>query len=163
MQFASETNSDGQPGTPADLHGFALHGLALARVCPSPGDAGPGIAGFLGASLLALPLPGVKPPVMPLKHCKAAQWQALLGQGAQRFVTRLGRMNLACVHCHEQNAGRQMRTNVVSPGQPTGFPVYRRAGSAWARWSGAWAPATRGCRPCCRPPALWRCGSGSFI
>ena len=56
---------------------------------------------------------------------QAAQWQALLGQGAQRFATRLGRMNLACVHCHEQNVGRQMRTDVVSPGHPTGFPVYR--------------------------------------
>lgn len=56
---------------------------------------------------------------------QAAQWQALLAQGAQRFTTRLGRMNLACVHCHEQNVGRQMRTDVVSPGHPTGFPVYR--------------------------------------
>ena len=56
---------------------------------------------------------------------QATQWQALLGQGAQRFATRLGRMNLACVHCHEQNVGRQMRTDVVSPGHPTGFPVYR--------------------------------------
>jgi L-cysteine S-thiosulfotransferase len=56
---------------------------------------------------------------------QAAAWQALLGQGAQRFATRLGRLNLACVHCHEQNVGRQMRTDVVSPGHPTGFPVYR--------------------------------------
>lgn len=56
---------------------------------------------------------------------QAAQWQALLDQGAQRFATRLGRMNLACVHCHEDNVGRQMRTDVVSPGHPTGFPVYR--------------------------------------
>ena len=56
---------------------------------------------------------------------QAAQWQALLGQGAQRFATRIGRMNLACVHCHEQNVGRQMRTDVVSPGHPTGLPVYR--------------------------------------
>ena len=56
---------------------------------------------------------------------QAAQWQSLLDQGAQRFATRLGRMNLACVHCHEQNVGRQMRTDVVSPGHPTGFPVYR--------------------------------------
>ena len=56
---------------------------------------------------------------------QAAQWQKLLGQGALRFETRLGRMNLACVHCHGENVGRQMRTDVVSPGHPTGFPVYR--------------------------------------
>ena len=56
---------------------------------------------------------------------QAAQWQAVLDQGARRFTTRLGRMNLACVHCHEQKVGRQMRTEVASPGHPTGFPVYR--------------------------------------
>ena len=56
---------------------------------------------------------------------QAAAWQALLDQGTQRFATRLGRMNLACTHCHDQNVGRQMRTDVVSPGHPTGFPVYR--------------------------------------
>ena len=55
----------------------------------------------------------------------AAQWQAHLGQGAQLFSRRIGRMNLACVHCHEQNVGRQMRADVISPGHPTGFPIYR--------------------------------------
>ena len=63
--------------------------------------------------------------VRPPPGQAAVQWQALLSQGAQQFVTRLGRMNLACVHCHEENVGRQMRTDVVSPGHPTGFPVYR--------------------------------------
>lgn len=54
-----------------------------------------------------------------------AQWQARLDSGKALFARRIGRMNLACVHCHEQNVGRQMRTDVVSPGHPTGFPVYR--------------------------------------
>jgi len=54
-----------------------------------------------------------------------AQWQAHLERGAQLFTTRMGRMNLACVHCHDQNVGKQMRTDVVSPANPTGFPVYR--------------------------------------
>ena len=34
-------------------------------------------------------------------------------------------MNLACLHCHDQNIGRQLRADVISPGHPTGFPVYR--------------------------------------
>ena len=59
-----------------------------------------------------------------------AQWQAHLGQGAQLYSRRIGRMNLACVHCHEQNVGRQMRADVVSPGHPTGFPIYRMS---WQR------------------------------
>ena len=61
---------------------------------------------------------------------QSAQWQTRLGHGAQLFATRIGRMNLACVHCHEQNVGRQMRADVISPGNPTGFPIYRMS---WQR------------------------------
>lgn len=57
-------------------------------------------------------------------------WQNHLNRGAQLFNTRLGRINLACVHCHEQNVGRQMRLDVISPGNPTGFPIYRMS---WQR------------------------------
>ena len=55
----------------------------------------------------------------------AAQWQARLESGTQLFARRIGRMNLACVHCHDQNVGKQMRADVISPGNPTGFPIYR--------------------------------------
>ena len=61
---------------------------------------------------------------------QAAQWDARLQHGAKLFSTRLGRINLACVHCHDQNIGRQMRLDVVSPGNPTGFPIYRMS---WQR------------------------------
>lgn len=56
---------------------------------------------------------------------QAAAWQSHLGNGARLFATRMGRINLACVHCHDQNIGRQMRGDVISPGHPTGFPIYR--------------------------------------
>jgi L-cysteine S-thiosulfotransferase len=59
----------------------------------------------------------------PREH--AQEWQARLQQGTQLFATRLGRINLACVHCHEQSVGKQMRVDVISPGNPTGFPIYR--------------------------------------
>lgn len=61
---------------------------------------------------------------------QAAQWDARLQNGAKLFSTRLGRINLACVHCHDQNIGRQMRLDVVSPANPTGFPIYRMS---WQR------------------------------
>jgi sulfur-oxidizing protein SoxA len=61
---------------------------------------------------------------------RAAAWQTHLTRGAQLFSTRIGRINLACVHCHEQNVGRQMRADVISPGNPTGFPIYRMS---WQR------------------------------
>ncbi len=54
-----------------------------------------------------------------------ATWQAKLGAGAQLYATRMGRINLACVHCHDQQVGKQMRADVVSPANPTGFPIYR--------------------------------------
>ena len=57
-------------------------------------------------------------------------WQTRLNRGTALFSTRLGRINLACIHCHDQNIGRQMRLDVVSPGNPTGFPIYRMS---WQR------------------------------
>lgn len=59
-----------------------------------------------------------------------AAWQAHLQQGANLFAQRMGRMNLACLHCHDQNIGHQLRGEVISPGHPTGFPVYRMS---WQR------------------------------
>lgn len=54
-----------------------------------------------------------------------AQWQADLNAGAHEFTRRIGRMNLACNHCHDQNIGKQMRADVISPGHPTGFPIFK--------------------------------------
>jgi sulfur-oxidizing protein SoxA len=53
------------------------------------------------------------------------QWQTRLEQGTALYAQRMGRMNLACVHCHDQNIGKQMRADVISPAHPTGFPIYR--------------------------------------
>ncbi len=55
----------------------------------------------------------------------AGEWQAQLHAGAQLFTTRIGRMNLACTHCHDQRVGRQMRADIISPGHPTGFPIFK--------------------------------------
>lgn len=61
---------------------------------------------------------------------QATAWQAHVARGEQLFNTRIGRINLACAHCHEQSVGRQMRADVVSPANPTGFPIYRMS---WQR------------------------------
>ncbi len=62
--------------------------------------------------------------VQPVREQMHA-WSARLESGTALFAKRLGRINLACVHCHEQNIGKQMRVDVISPGNPTGFPIYR--------------------------------------
>ena len=53
------------------------------------------------------------------------RWQAELAQGVQLYATRMGRLNLACVHCHDGKVGAALRAEVVSPGHPSGFPIYR--------------------------------------
>lgn len=59
----------------------------------------------------------------PVKFQK--EWQNELNAGAQIFTTRMGRMNLACTHCHDQLIGKQMRADIISPGHPTGFPIFK--------------------------------------
>lgn len=53
------------------------------------------------------------------------QWQARLLDGERLYNTRMGRMNLACMHCHDQKVGAQMRADTITQGHPTGFPIYR--------------------------------------
>lgn len=62
--------------------------------------------------------------VQPVREQMRA-WTVRLESGTALFAKRIGRINLACVNCHEQNIGKQMRIDVISPGHPTGFPVYR--------------------------------------
>jgi sulfur-oxidizing protein SoxA len=51
--------------------------------------------------------------------------------GKKFFYDRRGQLNLACANCHIQQAGQQIRSEILSPalGQTTHFPVYR---SKWA-------------------------------
>jgi sulfur-oxidizing protein SoxA len=53
------------------------------------------------------------------------QWQSELNAGANLYTTRIGQMNLACTHCHDQLVGKQMRADLISPGHPTGFPIFK--------------------------------------
>ncbi len=48
-------------------------------------------------------------------------------KGRQFYFSRRGQLNLACAHCHLDNAGRRIRADILSPalGHPTHFPVYR--------------------------------------
>ncbi len=61
----------------------------------------------------------------PQAQADKAQWQLHLDQGQKLYTSRMGRMNLACMHCHDQKVGAQMRADTISQGHPTGFPIYR--------------------------------------
>lgn len=51
--------------------------------------------------------------------------QPFFEAGRAFFFGRRGQLDLACHHCHDQQAGRRLRGDVVSQGQINGFPVYR--------------------------------------
>jgi sulfur-oxidizing protein SoxA len=45
--------------------------------------------------------------------------------GAALYQQRQGQLNLACTHCHDRNWGRRFYTDLMSQGQPNGYPLYR--------------------------------------
>lgn len=55
----------------------------------------------------------------------AKDWQRAMDEGARLYVERQGRLNLSCTNCHDQNIGKNLRSDVISPAYPTGFPIYR--------------------------------------
>ena len=84
---------------------------------------------------------GIKPSSEEVLALSAALHQAAKGEaihaqpiephysrGQQLWNTRIGRINLACAHCHDVANGRvgaNMKAEVISQAQPTGFPIYR--------------------------------------
>ncbi|MCY7387000.1 MAG: sulfur oxidation c-type cytochrome SoxA [Burkholderiales bacterium] len=51
--------------------------------------------------------------------------RAYLQRGAALYQQRMGQMNLACTHCHDQNAGKTLLAEKISEGHPNGYPIYR--------------------------------------
>jgi len=52
----------------------------------------------------------------------AAEWYE---KGKELYYTRVGQLDMACAHCHENNYGNMIRADHLSQGQINGFPVYR--------------------------------------
>lgn len=48
-----------------------------------------------------------------------------LEQGRATFYRRQGQMNLACTHCHDQNAGKRLLADTISEGHGNAYPLYR--------------------------------------
>jgi sulfur-oxidizing protein SoxA len=61
-------------------------------------------------------------------------------KGKAFYDERRGQLNMACKHCHEDNAGNMARANLLSQGQGNGFPLYRlkwqKVGSLHRRFRG---------------------------
>lgn len=65
-----------------------------------------------------------------------AAWKA----GEAFYYQRRGQLDLACLHCHEDNAENVIRAETLSQGQSNGFPTYRlkwqKLGSLHRRFRG---------------------------
>ena len=46
-------------------------------------------------------------------------------RGRSLYYTRMGQINLACTHCHEQNWGRKLQGETISQGHTNDYPAYR--------------------------------------
>jgi sulfur-oxidizing protein SoxA len=51
--------------------------------------------------------------------------QALIADGRAWWRHRIGQLDLACMHCHDQRAGQRLGGTPVPRGSPLGYPVYR--------------------------------------
>ena len=61
-------------------------------------------------------------PVAPPADDRLAPLRA---QGAALWQQRLGQLNLACSHCHDQRAGLRLGGALIPQGHATGYPIYR--------------------------------------
>jgi sulfur-oxidizing protein SoxA len=46
-------------------------------------------------------------------------------RGQQRFMQRIGQLNLSCAECHDNNAGRRLGSSLIPQAHPAGYPLYR--------------------------------------
>jgi sulfur-oxidizing protein SoxA len=61
---------------------------------------------------------------MPIESSDA-KLQPFIETGRRFYTERQGQLNLACVHCHDDNRGRKLAGNTIPQGHPTGYPLYR--------------------------------------
>ncbi len=62
---------------------------------------------------------------MPMAVATDGPAAPFMAMGTSLYATRQGQLNLACGQCHDDNAGRRLRGDVISNGLGTGYPAYR--------------------------------------
>jgi len=62
---------------------------------------------------------------MPMNVAIGAQNRENFERGRALYHRRLGQMNLACTHCHDQNWGKTLLADTISQGHGNAYPIYR--------------------------------------
>jgi L-cysteine S-thiosulfotransferase len=61
-------------------------------------------------------------PIAPPDDARLAPYRE---KGRELYNQRIGQLNLACVHCHDDNWGKSLAGNKIPQAHPTGYPIYR--------------------------------------
>ena len=67
---------------------------------------------------------------LPMEVTNTGAAKPFFEEGERLYNTRRGQLNVACIHCHENNAGNYIRADLLSEGRSNGFPLYR------LKWAG---------------------------
>lgn len=95
------------------------------ELCRSRHQAAPPL-GYESDELLALSAyVGHQSRGMPMRVALDWQNRAHFERGRRQYQRRIGQMNLACVHCHERNAGKRLLAETISEGHGNAYPAYR--------------------------------------
>lgn len=62
---------------------------------------------------------------LPMSVVTSGAAAAHLAEGTRLYSLRQGQLNLSCGQCHDDNAGRRLRGDVISSGLGLGYPAYR--------------------------------------
>ena len=62
---------------------------------------------------------------MPIAPPADPRLQPYQERGRQRFLQRLGQLDLSCANCHDQRAGLRLGSSLIPQAHPDGYPVYR--------------------------------------
>jgi sulfur-oxidizing protein SoxA len=104
-------------GAPVDLEG-------RINICRTEHQLAPALV-FESAELLALTAYVARQSRgMPIESTDA-RLAPFISAGESIFERRQGQLNLACVHCHNDNWGQKLAGIPIPQGHPTGYPLYR--------------------------------------
>lgn len=62
---------------------------------------------------------------MPLAVSVDGPARPVFERGRDLYRTRIGQLNLACTHCHDERWGKTLLAEPISQGHPTAWPAYR--------------------------------------
>ena len=109
---------DGRSGAAVNLHG-------RINACRQQQQQAPALVPDHADALALAAYLGLQSRGQPLAPPDDARLAPLRQQGQALWQQRLGQLNLACLHCHDQRAGQKLGGAAIPQGHATGYPSYR--------------------------------------